>query len=121
MILQEEAPYDILSAFSDNPVGGVMFVFLMGLVGMFALYILMPSLRNKTIMSAMLFILLGVCAVASLLVFPQFWEAIMEDPLMALVTAFGSIIGGAFIIPLIVVMVILLALGLVRGRGLVGG
>lgn len=117
-LLQES--YDIMQAFSDNPVGGVLFVFLLGLSGMFFLYILLPGLRNAKVMGVLLFILLGTCLVASLLIWPEFWDAFMTDPLISLLTAFGSILGGAFIIPILIVLVLGLLLNVVAGRGLLG-
>lgn len=112
--------YDIVQAFSDNAIGGVLFVFLMGLSGMFLLYILIPSLRNAKVMGMLLFILLGTCVVASLLVWPEFWDAFTADPIMSVVTAFVSLLGGAFIIPILLVLALGLILNVVGGRGLLG-
>ncbi len=119
MALQQEA-YNIVSAFQDNAIGGVLFVLLAGLAGMFILYILIPQFRNARVMGVILFMLLAVSLISALFVWPEFWDALSSDALPTLIVSGAALAGGMLFWPILIVLVIVIIGNVIGGRGLVG-
>jgi len=116
MILQE-ATYTIVNAIEDNMMGAIAFFFLLGFSGMFLFYWLFPRFRNKTVMALLFVFMLIGSIVGAIIVWPQFWQTLKDDLITGLISAVGALAGGAFLLPVLIVVVFGLVVGAFAGRG----